>query len=351
MIDVSHSLFDFLNKQKSDYLILDSGWGRFNYFILENGSVITEYNTNFIDFLIQNKYIPNIKKRVTLQSIPKDTLEKLVADFCSNLLKYYREKQIIIIEIKPAYLYVTKENAEDKYSVCKFFGKNHSEYKMGLVFDLLKKYLKNAHFIKAPDIRLADAGHVWGLNPLHFVREIYTDYYYPCIKEIIYNHTDSDNHQHNLNIINTKFNNMEYEKYFSLFYSEIMNQPVKKNLEKVKTVHNTHLYVDITKLTVINIKDDEATNNIYPVHLNIVDDMGSLTFAMNDKTYYIKIIDNFSCIFTQEPYFYSIEYNVDNTVSIKNKYGYLSANKNGLCNMKANNLKWEHYFIQDTIEE
>ena len=255
-IDITHTLFDFLSKVQSDYLILDNGWARYNYLLLEDDSLITDTNRELINYFIDQKYLPAIKKRILFEEIPRNKLEDLIKNFCQNILKFYNEKQIILIEVKRAQLYLKEDN------VFNFLPNKSEDLKLDLVFQLMRKYLSNAFIVKAPSIRLADARHVWGLHPLHFVREIYTDYYYPCIKLIFESNTNFDI---SFNTIEQKYHKLESEKYFNLFIKKLMANPPKQEYSFVKTVHNTYIYLDSINLKLVNINqiNSEQFKNIY----------------------------------------------------------------------------------------
>lgn len=337
MIDISHSLFNFLSMKKTDFLILDNGWARYNYLLLEDESIITDGNRELINYLIKYKYIPPIKKTINFDDIPESKLEEFIAIFLQNILKYYKEEQIILIEVRPSKLYIASN------SLNTFFSKNNEDYKLDLTFRLMNKYLKNAYTITAPDILIADASHVWGLHPLHFVKEVYTHYYYPCIKEIIYNSVDKNNEI--FNKIHENFKTIEYNNYFHLFYDLAIHQPIEKKIDFIKTVHNTYLYIDLIKLKMVNITKTTASH-LRQIHLQINNDTASLTFQIENETYFIKIADSsFNLLFIKDKYTYPIEFNSDSTLSIKTKYGYISAQKNNLCALQPKNQRWEHYFI------
>ena len=339
-IDVSHTLFDFLTKVEADYLILDNGWARYNYLQLENGSIITDNNRELIDCLIELKYLPPIAKKIAFTDFDEKYLDERVYEFCNNLIKYYEEKKIILIEVKPAHFYLTKNKTIES------FYDNEDEPKLDLAHKLFKKHLKNAHVISAPNIRIADQNHIWGLYPLHFVKELYTDYYYPLIKEIIDNGEIRDSAK---NRIGERFQHIECLNYFKGFYDRLEISSIVQISEGVKTFHDTYLYFNLLNMKLENLKDasvKEFAKVSFVVYKMNNKWKVALTINVATEQYYINIWDdNLNCSLLKSIVGYDLEYSSVNSVSVKTQFGYLSARKDGKCALKHLNRQWEHFAI------
>lgn len=57
-LDLTKQSLDFIAEKRSDYLFLDSGFGRFNYIELIDGSFILDTYRGYVDYLVDQSIIP-----------------------------------------------------------------------------------------------------------------------------------------------------------------------------------------------------------------------------------------------------------------------------------------------------
>lgn len=341
-IDVTCSAIEFLSKQESDYLILDNGFARFGYIKLDDNSLITNENRNFIDFLAVNKYISTPKQTLSFSDIDKYDIEKRVADFCKLILKIYDPSQIILIEVSPAKFYFKKNKLYNFNNVSQSYI-NRFRY----CFELLKKNIKGCLSIKAPNILFGDANHVWGLGNLHFINEIYEIFYYKQIDYFVKNKKLPDNI---INEINSEYRSSVATNYFDILYNSINNRIfMSEKYNYLITAHGTVLFLNIENLYIFN---SAITNiNHYNKLINILSFNGKyyLFVVVNNFLYYIKKIDIFGNVeLCTEMQSFDIVVNKEGggkSISICFENMFLSARSDTSCIFVDRNQAWEHFKI------
>lgn len=190
--ELEKNAFDFIGSQKSDCLIIDNSFARFSYLELENGSLVIDYERDYLNFLIKNKIIYPIKRRVLFRQFNLKTIEERIKRYSDTLLSLYNAEKIIIQhEIPAALKYDSKKNEIIP------FEKSMIEIlrsQMEMVNFLTVKYLKTSPIIPAPKFIMCDFNHIWGPHPLHYQSGYYT-YAMKCINSIV-----------------TEKNNIDYER-------------------------------------------------------------------------------------------------------------------------------------------
>lgn len=223
--DINKTAFSALQERHGDYLILDFAESRIsiadislnnkkNHLLVSNSvSFRAHYNASFKKGLLKNSKITTINPL----DYDDNSRKQIIHNFKENILKIFKEENIILIKNMPAKYYV------DRYGCLKpYYSKDHfesiccCEILLPKLYDMWIQECPKCKVIEIPEHALGSQTHKWGNHPFHFTEEYY-DYLLDCVKSIIL-----DN-----NVGKTKalFNN--YETIFKKRYLNALNKTAK----------------------------------------------------------------------------------------------------------------------------
>ncbi len=251
-LDLSGNVINYINSNKSDFLIMDVAFARYDYDLLENGKYICKYENDFVDFLIAQKIIPPIKKKnISFDDIDANTIEHNINDFINKILQIYEPDKIILYNNKSAYFGINfKKNSILRYN-------KHSADKLNkrykYCFHMIKEMLKGCHTLDFPTFVMGDLNHKWGASLLHYTPETY-DMLLSCV-DTITSSPDCD-HSESLKIVQNKFLSDEKNNYFDI----IANYLISDNNSETQAVswnnfllhHKENIPFFVTATTNIN---------------------------------------------------------------------------------------------------
>lgn len=181
-ICITKTMFDHINENLQHTIFIDNAFGRFDYFLLENGNLITAYNRKFLDFLIINKAIPPIQRGIKFESFSLSEIEFRIEKFSNKLLSLYKKQNIILLECMPAKICIDIVNKKyESFDLNKYI---EMRTRLSNIFNILAECLHGCSIIYSPCNMIADKNHKWGAYMLHYINDYYY-YYYCCFISII----------------------------------------------------------------------------------------------------------------------------------------------------------------------
>lgn len=344
-IDITHSCMAYLKENKPDYFVIDSYAAVYDYCMLEDETIITNMDGNIIDYLVNKKIIPPIYKRFAFQDILPSELEEYVALFARNVKSIFKPEQIILIEIKAADLYLQDGGVYPFPESFKTFNQN-----MGRYFSVLCKYFSDCNIIRTNTILLGNSAHKWGRFPVHYVNEVYFDYYLKKIDLVVSKDPDIELKAAELD---ASFTRMIGGKYFSCFYYALRNRVMpgikrisESKYSRVRTAHGTYMFYDAEYDKLFHEKN--AGYLRFPICAIHDSNQVMLYFVMDNKVFYIKkIMENIEVEICAEPVPLDVYYNVNGSLSIGCELHFLSARNDGEFSWMEWNREWEQLSLEN----
>lgn len=173
LMDLEKNTFEVLQKNTSDYLIIDLIDERFplvkynnSYFTASNEAV---KGCSFLKEL--NKHYKRIANGKLC--VGNDEMEEYIDTFCNKISSIYKSNKIIIHRALLVDYY------EDKNGKIRKFDNNHIKnnqrinYILSYMYDAIIDRLPGAYVIDEMNDTYADERHKWGLAPMHFQSNYY----------------------------------------------------------------------------------------------------------------------------------------------------------------------------------
>lgn len=327
------NVLTYFREAECDYFILDNAFASYSYLCLNNGSIITNMQSEQLKYYAKDKDF-RIDQSINLSNIPVSDLESMMNEFAQNMKKYFPPERFILLEIKPANIVINK-----KFASCDLFLPSFSFERVAdnfkVCFNLLTKTFPEAHVVKAPAIFIGDANHKWGRNSLHFLEEYYTQYYKKCIDSICHRSGD------NLNEILQRFNEYIYDKYKSQI------DFAKRNIDfvQLKSFHNTFLVYNMASSLLLN-KQNPCMNEFF-VYAEFIDAQIALYIIDNNRVFYLQWHEDNSWTLSGKQALYKVAPHGEDRISIAlGKNSYLSARREGSVYAQPWTRDWEIFTMK-----
>lgn len=193
LYDLEKKAYSNLEREKSDFLLIDLIDERFGLLEIKSG-VLTTYIT-YSQVLKRSPVFKKIKEKNPIKVIDQDDIgdyliEYYLKEYCEKIKAIYSPNQIILNEAMPVKQYITLEgNIEDFNNTIVDDGIDVTDkYRERLkkYYGIIEKNFGNqCHIIKMPDNTFGYEGHKWGLASTHFTDQYYK-YMLDEIKKIIH---------------------------------------------------------------------------------------------------------------------------------------------------------------------
>ena len=222
-LEFTHSVFDFITQEQSDYLIVDMAVLRSPYFLTEDGHYFSygKLRRKFYDVLIEKLNYPAVKEEgIPCDFLPKDEVEKRLKAYAAKLLTLYRPDQIILCEHRHSRLNVNGNTVRPFKNFDEKWGRR-IEF-VDFCFGIMKNELKGCHVINYLDNAIADLKHRLGISPLHFTKHYYS-YCLECI-ELILKKLPAEEEAVQLKKIRRKWNRLYAVSYFPMLKKFALSQ-------------------------------------------------------------------------------------------------------------------------------
>lgn len=219
--DINKTAFSALQERHGDYLILDFAESRIsiadislnnikNHLLVSNSvSFRAHYNASFKKGLLKNSKISTINPL----DYDDNSWKQTIHNFKENILKIFKEENIILIKNMPAKYYV------DRYGCLKpYYSKDHfesiccCEILLPKLYDMWIQECPKCKVIEIPEHALGSQVHKWGNHPFHFIKEYY-DYLLDCVKSIVL-----ESNYGKVNELFKKYQRIFNERYLNAMY-------------------------------------------------------------------------------------------------------------------------------------
>lgn len=155
LYSLKKNIFERINFDNCDFLILDNFFCRLNYFELEDKTIITISDEEFLNYLIINNVVPKIKRKFCFEDIPIYDREEMIQNFCLVIRQHIDERKIILIEYRPSnILFNSIYNHYRTFFSISDYKKQIEKFKW--TASILKENLKNANHICPPAVTIGD---------------------------------------------------------------------------------------------------------------------------------------------------------------------------------------------------
>ncbi len=176
-MELTKTSIDWVLDERSDYLLVDMGLFRMDYFQLGNGQLyFGEYkNLCIFESLSKQGIIPEILGETKpFDDFSDEELKKRLQIYFSKILEVYPVEKIILVEIKNIFEKVDLNN----YTISNFKESSTLKAKrqnvfMQKCFEYSKEILKGCHIIYFPDNVLGDENHHLMPAHMHYTQEYY----------------------------------------------------------------------------------------------------------------------------------------------------------------------------------
>jgi len=178
--DLNKSFIDLLEKNVSDYLIIDLVDERFPIVKL-GGSYVTRSNALLESgivkkedaFFTKDEYIDEYGNKS--YQVEGTDIKRYMDRFCEQVLMLYRPENIIFHVVKGAEFYYDERRFIQRFepNVISNFRKLNRMW--SYMYDYMYKNMVGCSFIDISERYMADCKHIWGLSPIHFQKEYYED--------------------------------------------------------------------------------------------------------------------------------------------------------------------------------
>ncbi len=216
-IDLQKELFMYMFDVHSNYLLLDSGACR-RKILKWIGEGKTKYQTIIFpdkaSIMVNRGYLPSDTTSIDIDEIDEVEFNRCMDLYVNNILKVYKQEEIILVEFYESLYYVNKMKVGVfDYNTVK---RENSNILRG--FNALKRRLPNSHVIEFPGGVIGNSNHKWGKLSLHYVDEYY-DYALEAVNII----TDQSRMEKRKNLLELKtvYEEKMKEKYEHIFVSGI----------------------------------------------------------------------------------------------------------------------------------
>ena len=243
-IDITHSCLDFLKKGTPDYLIIDNWAAFYDYYMLDDGTIVTDKSGDILDYLIAEKVVPPIKGKFDFSDIPLDKLEVLVRTFAENIKTIFKPEQIILIKLKAADYYIDGDGKVNSFGSLSISQKIRA--KLDVYFSVLSKYFSGCRIIRTDTLLFGSSEHKWGMYPFHYVDEVYFNYYRKKIDMIV---DGTENIDTKMVALDENFAHHIGNKYLGDSYHALLKRDpsnVKISQKEMQMIHISYAIYDKT---------------------------------------------------------------------------------------------------------
>lgn len=251
-LEFTHSVFDFVTEEASDYLIVDFCMLRNFYFLTEDGHyfIYAKSRLRFYNELVKKLNYPAVKEEsVPCDFLPRDEVEKRLKAYAARLLTLYRPDQIILCEHQHSRLSVNGNRVRPFRNFDEKWGRR-TEF-VNFCFGIMKNELKGCHVINYLDNAVADLKHRLGISPLHFTKHYY-NYCLECI-ELILKKLPAEEEAVRLRKIRRKWNRLCAVTYFPMLKKFALSQ-----FDAVEMVNNRRKKKSRVSRNETEASDDEC---------------------------------------------------------------------------------------------
>ena len=241
LFNVNRTVFDYVESKKSDYILIDMGLARVDYYILENGQYCFGGYRSLYDRMSSKGLFPKIIQAKPFNFLSTAEIKERTIAYCKKIKSLYDINKIILFEIKNStLLYDSKKesiSSFDPAAVRKAYLQNEF---IEFCFSVARKELQGCHVVYMPKNVVCDAYHPLKKGLLHFTQEYY-DYGLESIN-IITKNMPRDEEEKALNALRKDTEELYAKKYFSALEKSIISAAKANKIIKRKNVLFEKLY-------------------------------------------------------------------------------------------------------------
>lgn len=258
-LDLNKSAFSYLGEVHSDWLMIDVGVLRLDYYKCKgkdgNNTYFTAKYDKQIENLMKNWGGCDDLKRIPCSAIPDDEYYGYMEKYALEILKLYDEEHIILHECYPVSTVTNGENV-GVYDYCMVV-----RYRKAIEkgYEFIRNRLTNAHVIEFPYGVIGDVNHKWGYNCMHYVQEYY-DYALEAVN-IITNGYEICSEKEMLSELKHK-----YEKLLRDKYEPVQVNSMKKYIERDKLCTKMTKYEQYMKELIIKPEELEHIHDFMNIN-------------------------------------------------------------------------------------
>lgn len=217
--DLTRTVTDFLQEQKSDWLLTDAALFRRDYFEFGEEKYTCYGVEQFIfNDLAKNVITPPVTGVKKLFDFSKEEIERRMQYYIHQLRSLYSLKEIVLVENQNVPLYCDKKNVTIAF-------RNQEQYKkenqnIQYCYQLMQKALHGCHHIPFPKHVVADAHHWLGCSPLHYTQAYY-DYAFQAM-EVINQHLPKEQEEAQIQQLCDACSNYYVSRYMQSFEEAVL---------------------------------------------------------------------------------------------------------------------------------
>lgn len=173
-IQASANIFQYLSESPANYLLISIVECLYPYYQFNSGDKECKISNSYA--LVKNKIpekygFPGLSDPLILEPA---VIEEYIRKYAEQIIKYYKEEDIILIRYDLAEYYIQSSDKThkimyfpnlDKYPAYKQF--------LAMISEMLIRYLPRIKAVDLPEKLEGDPNHRWGLSPQHYVPSVY----------------------------------------------------------------------------------------------------------------------------------------------------------------------------------
>lgn len=172
-LDLDKDLGTRLRAKPSDYLVVDLADVRYRIGIMESGDVRTAVTDSRLNAtygeLIAGMFPDGPSSTINPYEIPETEMESMIRPFMEAVGGSYSSERIILIVPTRAESYIGKDGERREFE-------DSASKSNKLIRDVSRIFVENLGITKVVDVpgtAIADEGHKWGLDRLHYTEDMY----------------------------------------------------------------------------------------------------------------------------------------------------------------------------------
>lgn len=280
LFNINGSVFDYIEQKESNYLLMDMGLTRINYYILENGQHCFGGYRPLYDRMANEGLIPNIVQTKAFNFLEKDKIRTRIAKYCQRIKSIYNINKIILFEIKNStLLYDNQKNTITSFPPATINKAYQQNKFIDFCFSVAKEELKGCHVVYMPKNVVCDAYHPLKKGVLHFTQEYY-DYGLEAIN-IITQNMPKEEEEAALKRLCQDTETLYAKKYFGILEKSLLTSSKSNTTLKRKNIFLSKMYSIFNSIYKDNIDIEIffTTNKIKKI----------VVYGYNDLYEYIKV--------------------------------------------------------------
>ena len=289
-------ILEYIFSKKADYFIFDCNDNRKG--ILKDAkseSIVTDFS-NIVDFNKIIEYAYGGKyffEHKNSYDIDFTYYKNAISLFCTNILRCYKESEIIYVQHNFTKCYVENKDLHQYLNNSRNLNSKSQKLIKDIENEILKQ-LQNIHIIPFPENVLGDGKHPFGIMPLHY-HPMYFEYLKKALNIVFLKSNDEkilldqlrDIYSLKFELLTNELRELSYQKFLNdkidqilflgnKFIGDINNQEWKERFVKITNLSNYLDFLNFIKKEVIIIISVKDTCGFYnnPEYLEKIKNIG-----------------------------------------------------------------------------